>query len=288
MFLHKKDLDTRSDFAKRLDDPSSDRRAAERAIDRIKMFARRCFDKASGSHGWDHTLRVFRLCEMLGTVENADMDVLSAAAYLHDIGRALQDESNGAICHAEKGAQMAEPMVKALPLSKKQKQNIIHCIRSHRFRNQHKPATTEAKVLFDADKLDAIGAVGVARAYLFAGEVGACLHNPDIDVTLAPAYSENDTGYREYLVKLRHIHTRMLTTEGRRLAAEVGVEHRRPRRNLAALDQAHQPRHRLPLVDRIGEHPLEPGAGLDRADRPRVVPSQRTIQLSAGPHRPTL
>ena len=114
---------------------------------------------------------------------------------------------------------MAE-ILEELLLSVSAKDNIIHCVRSHSFRENHAPATLEARVLFDADKLDAIGAVGVARAYLFAGEVGARLHNADIDVTAAPAYSENDTGYREYLVKLRHIHTRMLTTEGRRLAAE--------------------------------------------------------------------
>ena len=115
---------------------------------------------------------------------------------------------------------MAAAILEEVPLSDSAKRNIIHCIRSHRFRENHAPETLEAKVLFDADKLDAIGAVGVARAYQFAGEVGARLHNPDIDVAAAPAYSENDTGYREYLVKLRHIHTRMITAEGRRLATE--------------------------------------------------------------------
>jgi uncharacterized protein len=220
MFLHKKDLDTRSDFAKRLDDPSSDRRAAERAIDRIKMFARRCFDKASGSHGWDHTLRVYRLCEMLGPAENADMDVLSAAAYLHDIGRTVQDASEGAICHAEKGAQMAEPLVKSLPFSKERQHNILHCIKSHRFRNPDQPDSIEAKVLFDADKLDAIGAVGVARAFLFAGELGARLHNPELDAEKTRPYSVDDTGYREFKVKLCKIKERMLTATGRKWARE--------------------------------------------------------------------
>jgi len=200
--------------------PSAGKMAPEQALDQVKAFAQRCFDKASGSHAWDHTLRVFRLCEIMGPAENADMDVLGAAAYLHDIGRTLQDTSSGAICHAEKGAQMAEPMVAALPLSKKQKQNIIHCVRSHRFRNQHKPATIEAKVLFDADKLDAIGAVGVARAFLFAGEVGARLHNPDLDAESTRPYSVDDTGYREFKVKLCKIKDRMLTAQGRKWARE--------------------------------------------------------------------
>jgi uncharacterized protein len=216
----KKASNTRIGRQKKSNAPSARSIAPEQVLARVKAFARSCFDKASGSHDWDHTLRVFRLCEIMGPAENADMDALLAAAYLHDIGRAFQDESSGAICHAEKGAQMAEPMVEALPLSKKQKQNIIHCIRSHRFRNQHRPSTTEAKVLFDADKLDAIGAVGVARAFLFAGEVGARLHNPDLDAEDSRPYSVDDTGYREFRVKLCKIKDRMLTAEGRKRARQ--------------------------------------------------------------------
>lgn len=188
------------------------------ALTRVKAFAEACFDGASGSHDWEHTLRVFRLCEKMGRAENADMDVLRAAAYLHDIGRVFQDASGGEVCHAEKGAQMAGPLVETLPLTDSQKRNIIHCIRSHRFRNHHQPATVEAKILFDADKLDAIGAVGVARAFLFAGEVGARLHNPGIKVEDAVPYSKNDTGYREFKVKLCKIKDHMLTAEGRKLA----------------------------------------------------------------------
>jgi len=220
MLSRKKTSNTRTNLKKTSDDQSVNRIDPEQALVQVIAFARKCFDKASGSHDWDHTLRVVRLCEMMGLAENADMDVLRAAAYLHDIGRDLQDASNGTICHAEKGTQMAEPMVAALPLSKKQRQNIIHCIRSHRFRNDHKPATTEARVLFDADKLDAIGAVGVARAFLFAGEVGARLHNPDLEAENTRPYSVDDTGYREFKVKLCKIKDRMLTAEGRNWARE--------------------------------------------------------------------
>jgi uncharacterized protein len=220
MLARKKASNTRTNLKKTSDDQAASRIDSEQALAQVKTFARKCFDNASGSHDWDHTLRVLRLCEMMGPAENADMDVLRIAAYLHDIGRDLQDASNGTICHAEKGAQMAGPMVAALPLSIKQKQNIIHCIRSHRFRNDHKPGTTEARVLFDADKLDAIGAVGVARAFLFAGEVGARLHNPDLDAENTRPYSIDDTGYREFKVKLCKIKDRMLTTEGRKWARE--------------------------------------------------------------------
>ena len=200
--------------------PGLDNKADNDLVASVKDRARMLFLKSSGSHDWDHTRRVAALCEHIGRVEKADLKVLRIAAYLHDIGRCRQDRSNGVHCHAAEGARMATGILDELPFSDSEKENIVHCVRSHRFRENHAPETLEAKALFDADKLDAIGAVGIARAYLFAGEVGARLHNPDIDVTAAPAYSENDTGYREYLVKLRHIHTRMLTSEGRRLAAE--------------------------------------------------------------------
>lgn len=198
----------------------SDRFNSAEVLASLRKTAEDHFAKAPGSHGWDHTLRVYRLCRHIGAVEKADMDVLLSAAYLHDIGRSFQDASSGAVCHAEKGARMAEPIINQYPFSDTQKNNIVHCIESHRFRNELKPQTMEAKVLFDADKLDAIGAVGVARAYLFAGEIGARLHNPDLEAEDTEMYSENDTGYREYQVKLRKIKDRIITPEGRRMAVE--------------------------------------------------------------------
>jgi len=189
-------------------------------LENIRKIAKELFNGTRGSHDWEHTLRVYRLCEHIGRVESVDMDVLLIAAYLHDIGRSFQDASKGVVCHAQKGAQMAEPVVDKLPLSEIQKENVIHCIRSHRFRDNHSPETKEAKVLFDADKLDAIGAVGVARAFLFAGEVGARLHNPKMNIENTKPYSINDSGYREYKVKLCKIRDRILTKEGRKLADE--------------------------------------------------------------------
>ncbi|MDP6395528.1 MAG: HD domain-containing protein [Desulfobacterales bacterium] len=188
------------------------------SVGRVKAIAQKRFESSKGSHDWDHTLRVYRLCEHIGKAEDVDMEVLLISALLHDIGRDHQDSSNGKMCHAKKGAEIARYIIKALPLDKKQEQNILHAIRSHRFRSTCLPKTREAKVLFDADKLDAIGAVGVARAYLFAGEVGARLHNPDIDVERVEPYSREDTGFREFKVKLSKIRDRILTREGKKLA----------------------------------------------------------------------
>ncbi len=191
---------------------------ADPLVESVKKSAQRLLNGARSSHDWDHTLRVCKLCERIGPEEGADMVVLRIAALLHDIGRGSQDMAKGAICHAEQGARMAGPVVSELPLAPERRENILHCIRSHRFRGDNRPETTEARVLFDADKLDAIGAVGVARAYLFAGEVGARLHNSDGNIEDTKPYSADDTGFREYKVKLSKIKDRILTREGGRLA----------------------------------------------------------------------
>ncbi len=189
-------------------------------IDDIKEFAKKCFSNARGSHGWDHSQRVHKLCMHIGQVERADLEVLEIAAYLHDVGRPYEDASRGGVCHAQKGAEIARELLAEYPVSDNQRANIIHCIRSHRFRGNLRPETLEAKVLFDADKLDAIGAVGIGRAFLFAGEVGAKLHNPNIEPEDTDPYTEEDTGYREYKLKLSRIKDRVLTAEGRCIAEE--------------------------------------------------------------------
>ena len=188
-------------------------------IRKIRLTAKAYFKGTKGSHGFDHTERVLKLALHIGKKEEADPTVLELAALLHDIGRRCEDESFGELCHAEEGAKLAEEILKRHPISDKIIKNVVHCIRHHRYRKNSKPDTIEAKIIFDADKLDAIGAVGIGRAFLFAGEHGAKLHNsPHIDMMKTNAYSSEDTAYREFLYKLRHVHEKMLTREGKRLA----------------------------------------------------------------------
>lgn len=189
-------------------------------IEYIKRIAKEMTSDSKGSHDWFHTKRVYDLCMKIGRAEGANINVLGIAAYLHDIGRPYQDKSKGKICHAEKGAELAHEILLKLNLSAEDKSNIIHSIRTHRFRGKNIPETLEAKVLFDADKLDSIGAVGIGRAFLFAGEVGATLHNPNIAPEDCKSYSKNDTCYREYRIKLIKVKDRILTKEGLRIALE--------------------------------------------------------------------
>jgi uncharacterized protein len=188
-------------------------------VARVRDEAGAFFRSARGSHDWDHTERVRRLSLRIGRKEKADLGVLELAALLHDIGRGAEDRSHGKVCHGRNGAALAKAILERHGCDDDAVRAVVHCIRAHRFRKGAVPRTLEARVLFDADKLDSIGAVGIGRAFLFAGEIGARLHDSAIDVARTKPYTREDTAYREYLVKLSRVRDRMTTGEGKRLAA---------------------------------------------------------------------
>ncbi|MBP2133694.1 uncharacterized protein J2128_001648 [Methanomicrobium sp. W14] len=138
-------------------------------IEKILFFVETFFRK-SGSHGLDHTLRVTRLCVEIGKAEGADMQILIPAALFHDVARPLEKETG--IPHEEEGARIAEEYLRSNGCDENRIHAIVHAIRSHRYSTGTKPETPEAKILSDADKLDAIGAVGIARTFMQAGERG--------------------------------------------------------------------------------------------------------------------
>lgn len=191
--------------------------------DSLKSIAediRPMFKGTSATHDWEHTKRVYNLCMHIGMTEKADMEVLGISALLHDIARAKEDEQKGAICHAEEGSRMAEKILRKKDFNDDFISKVKNCIESHRFRNNKIPESLEAKILFDSDKLDSIGAIGIARAIYFSGEYGAKLHDKNVNTDKSAAYSEDDTAYREFTVKLRHLKDKMMTKEGKRLAEE--------------------------------------------------------------------
>ena len=182
--------------------------------------SRRYCEKEGGPHGPDHTERVYHLALILGRALDARLDILAAAALLHDIGRRFESDSKGEVCHARKGAELARTILADLGFSAPDIEAITHCIRAHRFRGLEPPRTLEAEILFDADKLDSIGAIGIGRAFLFAGQIGAKLHDAEIDHNHTRAYSREDTAYREFQVKMSRVREQMLTAPGRKLAEQ--------------------------------------------------------------------
>jgi uncharacterized protein len=136
------------------------------------------------AHDMSHVMRVYNLAlKMAEQEKDVDMDVLQAAILLHDIGghKEMSDPS-GKTDHAVESAKMAEPILKDLNFDVKQIKHIQDCIISHRYKTENKPESIEAKILFDADKLDSIGAIGVARAFCWVGKNNANIYKKvDID-----------------------------------------------------------------------------------------------------------
>ena len=172
-------------------------------------------------HDWEHTLRVIHNTEVIMVGEkDVDRQVVFLGALLHDIARADEIAIQGKQCHATRGAELAKKILKKEEFNKKFRKKVVMCVKRHRYRSSDEPITVEEKIVYDADKLDSVGAVGVGRAFLFAGNVGAKVHNTAEDALNSQAYSENDTAYREFLVKQQHIPGKMLTVTGRKIALE--------------------------------------------------------------------
>jgi uncharacterized protein len=194
----------------------------KKIINSIEAEARQYFIGANGCHDWTHVERVLHLAQNIGRQEKADLNILAAACLLHDIGRQAEMKSRGKFCHAEKGAKIAAKILKRYQLDQDIINNITHCIISHRYRNKNIPETIEAKVLFDADKLDSIGAVGIARDFLFAGYLKNTLYTGR-EIKLARGkkdytYTKEDTAILEYEFKLKKIKDKILTAAGKKIA----------------------------------------------------------------------
>ena len=179
---------------------------------------------SDGCHDFDHTLRVLKNARMLAEEENcsdSEKYLIELAALLHDCARPEEFASEGKICHARLGAEKAEKILRDFGCTDNDLiETVADAVRCHRYRGKDRPRTKVACILHDADKLDSIGATGIGRAFHYAGKLGARLHNTETEALNSSEYSREDTAYREYLVKLRHIQERMTTESGRRHAQD--------------------------------------------------------------------
>ena len=192
-------------------------------IEEIHKEVQPFFKDASSCHAYDHTERVVALCKHIGKKEKADLEILEIAALLHDICKPEELRTKGAICHAEKGGEIAKQILKKYNIQKERIEAIVHCIKTHRKSKDLKPQTLEGKILSDADKLDQLGAVGVGRTFMCANEIGAKLHN-DKEVRKhieeTKPYTQEDTAYREFALMLSKIKDTLYTEEAKRIAKE--------------------------------------------------------------------
>jgi uncharacterized protein len=153
-----------------------------------------------GAHSYEHTLRVRQLCLLLGSKEGADLEVLEAAALLHDIGRPEEEVTGES--HAKVGANMAVAFLATTAFPKKKLPQVASAIQTHRFSENKTPESLEGEILSDADKLDAMGALGLARTIAESLVQKCGLH-----------------GMIEHMDrKILKLHDRIFTTTGKELA----------------------------------------------------------------------
>jgi uncharacterized protein len=181
------------------------------------------YSGADSAHDFGHILRVTRIAEWLATAEGADVEIVRAAALLHDIARAEEDHGAAPLDHAEQSAAQAASWLVEQGWDTESASQVADAIRSHRFRGGRTADSLEAKILFDADKLDAIGAVGVARAFAVAGSLNqklfAGLESASGTEATRNQHNAEHSPVAEFHVKLSRLHERFHTESARRIAA---------------------------------------------------------------------
>ena len=176
-------------------------------------------------HGFDHVLRVYRMAERLALAEGADLEIVRAAALLHDAeGSATSGGEIGRSNHQHASSEFARQELEAEGWPPERITAVQHCIRAHRFRdNSEPPQTLEARILFDADKLDVIGAIGIVRTVAFDVIVGQPVYSEPSRRFLSTGEKEPGephSSYHEYLFKLSRIRDRLFTPTAHAIAEE--------------------------------------------------------------------
>jgi uncharacterized protein len=173
------------------------------------------------AHDKEHIYRVlYNGLEIAGAEREVDYDVLITACLLHDIGRKEQF-ADPAVCHAMVGGEKAFCFLREHGFDQVFSQKVRHCIETHRFRKSMQPESLEAKILFDADKLDVTGALGIARTLMYKGNVTEPIYNvlPSGEISdgtedVTPSF------FREYKFKLEKLYDKFYTEKGAQLAQQ--------------------------------------------------------------------
>lgn len=174
-------------------------------------------------HDFSHIERVYAMAERLAKAEGADLEIVHAAALLHDAdgttpGSEVRQE------HHLRSAEIAGRVLEKEGWPQERIAAVQHCIRAHRFRDDREPPETiEAKCLFDADKLDVLGAIGAIRTVVYAALAGTPFITEPSQKFIQTGVEEPGelhSAYHEYLFKLVKIKDRLYTATARDLAEE--------------------------------------------------------------------
>lgn len=178
------------------------------------------------AHDVDHVARTMALAERIHAHEGGDLPTILAAVALHDIGQERERRDGGD--HAVISAEMAAGLLTDTRFPQYAIPAVQQAIREHRTTGASKPKSLEGRIVYDADKLDSLGAVGIARLYCITGLLGQKVYAPvpDVQHPVAPEVLKKLRKSREYSssvefrLLLEDLPDQLLTDSGRALARE--------------------------------------------------------------------
>ena len=190
---------------------------------RFVDYLREHSDTKDGSHDLGHFQRVWKAARYIDWKEGnvADLLVLLTAAYFHDlvsVPKNSPQRSAASLLSAEKTAGLLTTVFADFPPEKIE--SVRHAIHAHSFSAQVTPETVEAKILQDADRMEALGAIGLARVFYTAGQLSQRLFDPNDPLALERAPDDRQYSLDHFQVKLFKLPALMNTVTGRRLADE--------------------------------------------------------------------
>lgn len=181
----------------------------------IEKYMRSCMDNNDTAHGYQHVYRVLYNALELSKEYEVDNEVLIASSLLHDIGRDSQCK-NANIDHAKIGAEMAYLYLTSNGWSKNKANHIKECISTH---SNREACSIEAKIVYDADKLDIIGAIGIARLIAHSGIVSHPLYSVNNHgMVLSGGKNEKGSFFRQYNQDFKKIYDRFYTNKAKKIA----------------------------------------------------------------------
>ncbi len=132
----------------------------------------------SVAHGLEHTKNVLKNAIEISEKEGGDIDIIVAAAILHDVAN-YKETKNGVECHAIEGAKMAKDILGELDFPKEKIDAVCYAIKVHRKSTHTKPETKEAAIIQDADRLDCLGISLIVRFLQSSGKYGTPLYDSE-------------------------------------------------------------------------------------------------------------
>ncbi|MDB4921188.1 HD domain-containing protein [Mucilaginibacter sp.] len=191
-------------------------------IDKTAAFVRQTLENAEGGHDWWHINRVWNNAKLIARAEQADPFIVELATLLHDI--ADSKFHNG---DEEIGPKMAGDFLNSINIDEETIQHVQQIIRHISFKSSFDEASfhsIELDIVQDADRLDALGAIGIARAFNYGGFKGREIYNPEIkpNPNLTKAEYKNSTApsINHFYEKLLLLKDKMNTATGKKLAEQ--------------------------------------------------------------------